>query len=482
MARGDSMKSKRIIPVNIINIMVIVMIMATIAMLTHNIIEELTLKDIRNVARLAQTNIYAELNQELVEPVNTSLIMAQNTFLYASMNQDTQDTEDRIAEYLSAIQKVTGYESVFLVPHGTLSYYHPGGTDSKVDLSSDTSFWYRKRIEATDDYEIIVNTEQLDDFALTAYIDANIKSRRGEFAGVTGVGVRLTHLQDILSSYVNNQGVEAYLVKSDGEIQIHSDSKFIRNVNFYDIEDIRRNDFSFSSNQLDYHEKQIGHKFIISQYIPVFDWYLVVTKSTSELTSDLNAYNNKLLIILGVAMLIMLLITSVTIDRYKRQIIDISNTDQLTGIPNRTIFDRDLEAAIHNRLRQVFTLALFDIDNLKAINDEQGHDQGDLALRAVTRVARTCIPTTYSVTRIGGDEFAVIIHKPLKEAMDILMVFHKSVQNDGELNRVKATVSIGVAESNVNDLASTIYKRADQALYHSKDTGKNKIRQAIILE
>jgi len=214
----------------------------------------------------------------------------------------------------------------------------------------------------------------------------------------------------------------------------------------------------------------------------MFDWYLVVTKSTSELATDLNVYSNKLLAIIGGAMVIMLLLTSVTIERYKRQIINISNTDQLTEIPNRTIFDRDMTEAVQNMSKQVFTLALFDIDNLKAINDEQGHDQGDLALRAVTRVARNSIPKSYSVTRIGGDEFAVIIYKPLEEAMDLLTGFHKAVQNDAELKSVKATVSIGVTESSQSDSASSMYKRADEALYHSKDTGKNKIRRAIILE
>lgn len=476
------MNGKRIIPVNIINIVVIVMIMAAIALLTHNIIEELTLKDIKNVARLAQTNIYADLVQELIEPVNTSRIMAQNTFLYEYMNEDTEETEARMAEYLSAIQNITGYESVFLVPHSTLSYYHPGGTDAKVDLSSDASLWYRDRIETTDEYEIMINTEQLDDFALTVYIDADLESTEGEFAGVTGVGVRLTHLQKVLSKYSENQGVNAYLVKNNGQVQIHSNSAYVKNANLYDIENIKKSDLGLSSGSSIRIEKQIGQKFFISQYIPMFDWYLVVTKSTSELATDLNVYSNKLLAIIGGAMVIMLLLTSVTIERYKRQIINISNTDQLTEIPNRTIFDRDMTEAVQNMSKQVFTLALFDIDNLKAINDEQGHDQGDLALRAVTRVARNSIPKSYSVTRIGGDEFAVIIYKPLEEAMDLLTGFHQAVQEDAELKSVKATVSIGVTESSQSDSASSMYKRADEALYHSKDTGKNKIRRAIILE
>lgn len=157
------MKNRQVMPINLV---VIIGIMAAVAILSQNVISELTLEDIQNVTRLTKTNIHAEISQELIEPVNTSIIMAQNTLVYNFMNQDGPDTEEKIVKYLSAVQNITGYESVFWVPHGTLSYYHPGGNDAKVNLESDEALWYKNRIDADDVYSISVNTEQLDDWAL----------------------------------------------------------------------------------------------------------------------------------------------------------------------------------------------------------------------------------------------------------------------------------------------------------------------------
>lgn len=80
------MNDKRIIPINLINLVLIISIMIFVALLTQNIITDLTLRDIQNVTKLTQSNISVEIKQEVIEPVNTSLIMAQNTFLFDHMN------------------------------------------------------------------------------------------------------------------------------------------------------------------------------------------------------------------------------------------------------------------------------------------------------------------------------------------------------------------------------------------------------------
>lgn len=450
--------------------------MAVVAVLSQNVIQDLTLKDIQNVTRLTKTNIHAEISQEFIEPVNTSVIMAQNTLALNFMNKDVLETEESMAEYLTAIQNVTGYESVFWVPHSTLSYYHPGGTDEKVNLESDDSYWYKKRMDAEDDYSIVVNSEQLDDWALTAYVNVNIKDDGGSFAGVTGVGKRIVHLQDILMSYINNQSVEAYLINNEGNIQVHHDVSLIQHTSFYDLESISSIDFTLKKNEGVAIEKQIGDKYVIIQYMPMLDWYLVVSKSTSELTPALNQYSLKIYTALAIAVLMMMLATSVTIGRYKKQIITLSNIDQLTCIPNRTIFDKVLTEAVKTMSKRRFCLALFDLDNLKLINDQQGHDKGDYALRAVAAKASKFIKEPNLVSRVGGDEFGIVIFKPLNKAKKILEDFFEDIQNDPDLKAVEVTVSIGITESRLTDSKGTIYKRTDKALYQSKNSGKNNIQ------
>lgn len=468
------MKNKRIIPINLINLIVIISIMLVVAMLTNNIMKELTIRDIQNVTKLTQTNIYSEIVNELVEPVNTSIIMANNTYLFEMMNEDTLEAEEKISKYLTAIQKATDYESVFLIPHETLNYYHPGGTDAKVDLESDDSFWYKAIMKSENEYTVLVNTEQLADFALTFYIDASMKDENGVFSGVVGVGKRITHFQRILSLY-SSQGVDAYIINSDGLIQMHDKSEFVKVTNFYDLEGISPEELRISDSDDVAIEKQLNDNFIIVQHIPILDWYLVVRKGTSELTDTLNNYRTQMLSALFIAVLIMMLSTSYTIYRYKNQIINLSNTDQLTAIPNRTIFAKVLKDLVKNLPKKSFCLALFDLDNLKSINDKLGHDQGDNALRTIANIAKEHFDETGLVARVGGDEFAVIIHKPIKESEMMLEKFRITVEGKLELKAVEATVSIGLTEARPMDTDSTIYKRTDEALYHSKESGRNSI-------
>jgi len=466
--------NKRIIPINLINLIVIISIMLVVGILTNNIMNELTLRDIQNVTRLTQTNIYSEVVNELVEPVNTSVIMANNTYLLEMMNDDTPETEEKIAEYLTAIQKVTGYESVFLIPHETLSYYHPGGTDAKVDLESDESFWYKDIMNSENEYTVLVNTEQLADFALTFYIDASMKDENGEFSGVTGVGKRITHFQRILSLY-SSQGVDAYIINGDGLIQMHDKSELVKTTSFYDMEGVSAEELSLNDSDDKAIEMQLDDNFIIVQHIPILDWYLVVSKGTSEITVTLNNYRTQMLSALFIAVLIMMLGTSFTISRYKKQIINLSNTDQLTSIPNRTIFENTLQNSVKKLSQERFCLALFDLDNLKIINDNLGHDQGDHALRTIANIAEEQFADTGLVSRVGGDEFAVIIFKSVDEAKIILEKYRTTVEENSELEAMQATVSIGLTETKVTDTESTVYKRTDEALYLSKKSGRNNI-------
>lgn len=469
------MKRKRIIPINAINLTVIITVMLFVAFLTQNVINELTMRDIQNVTRLTHTNIFTEIRQEMIEPINSSLIMAQNTLLLDFMDEDTPETEEKIAEYLTAIQEATGYESVFMTPDSTLNYYHPGGTDAKVDIESEHAYWYTNRIDAEDAYGFVVNTENLDNWALTIYVDANIKDRQGNFAGVAGVGKRITHLQEILSNYQESQGVAAYIVDDKGEIKVHEDSTYIKNKFFYDIENIDSDAIEISQNAGAPIEKVIGNKMYIIQYIPKLEWYLVVSKNASELTGTLNLYSKQVLFTIALGVVIMLLVTNYAISMYKKQIITLSNIDHLTDVPNRTIFEYTLEEAVKNNESKTFSLAIFDLDNLKKINDNLGHDKGDFTLKLIAKLAKETFKSPDLVSRIGGDEFAVIIYKPLNEARVIMEVFQQLIHTNADLQALEATVSIGITEGSQSNTGTTIYKRADEALYKSKNAGKDTI-------
>jgi len=464
---------KNTIPINTINILVIISIMAVVTILTGNVIDELTLRDIQNVTKLVETNIYSELTREIVEPINTSMVMAKNTLLLDIMDKDNEETEVIMAKYLTAIQRLTGYDSVFLVSHSTLSYYHPGGTDAKVDLDSDSSFWYTNAMEAQGGYSAIVNNEQLDNWALYMYVDAKIYDDEDNYIGMTGVGTKLTHLQKILGKYMDDHQVDAYIIDGQGDIQVHQKNEMILNTNVFDYENGKEGDLSFSHQT--YFQTQIGNRYLVIEHIPSLDWYLVVTKETSDFTPALQTYRMELYIVLGLAVLAMMIASTIAINRYKIQIVYLSNMDHLTNLPNRKIFEDKLGESIKRASDKYFCLALFDLDDLKKINDSYGHDVGDKALKVVCQIAKEFIDGEDLLTRVGGDEFGLVIYDDIEGVLNKVNPMLKAISDYPDMMPVKLSVSMGITPFVDGDTNKDIYKRADKALYESKEKGKNQV-------
>lgn len=155
-------------------------------------------------------------------------------------------------------------------------------------------------------------------------------------------------------------------------------------------------------------------------------------------------------------------------------------TDALTGIGNRRAFEREMDRRIHEYQRHdvPFCLTIFDIDHFKKINDQWGHDVGDKTLRVLSESLYNEVRATDMVTRLGGEEFAVIfVATQLAEA---LKVSHRARAKIGERcgarihDDMQLTISGGVAEVAPGDDLRTLINRADEALYVAKNSGRDR--------
>ncbi|MBL8830362.1 MAG: GGDEF domain-containing protein [Planctomycetaceae bacterium] len=148
-------------------------------------------------------------------------------------------------------------------------------------------------------------------------------------------------------------------------------------------------------------------------------------------------------------------------------------TDQLTGICNRKSLDDSLEqlVALHNRYDLRFSLAMFDIDYFKKINDEQGHVAGDQILRNVAQTIDGTARDTDVVTRYGGEEFVVLM--PQTELTGAC-VFAERVRQLVQ-RKLKVSVSGGVAIVTQAETAQMLLERVDAALYQAKTAGRNRV-------
>lgn len=155
--------------------------------------------------------------------------------------------------------------------------------------------------------------------------------------------------------------------------------------------------------------------------------------------------------------------------------------DQLTGLPNRSLYYDRLKQAIAQSRRNKSKMAVMfmDLDYFKPINDELGHEWGDQALIIVAKRLKNCIRETDTVARIGGDEFSIILGDVASEDA-VGLVADKVISSIREpmvLNESSYTlgISIGICMKSHDDGdMETIMRLADDAMYQAKELGRNR--------
>lgn len=167
----------------------------------------------------------------------------------------------------------------------------------------------------------------------------------------------------------------------------------------------------------------------------------------------------------------------------QRQLLQRANTDSLTVLYNHRFFQERLSEEIKRaeRHRREVSLLMLDIDHFKTFNDEQGHPNGDTALKEVSSILRQCVRDIDVVGRYGGEEFAVILPEcSIDDAFDSAERIRLAVQRHCFYGKhdepVPLTVSLGVANypCHSQEREGLIFA-ADVALYQSKSLGRNKV-------
>ncbi len=162
--------------------------------------------------------------------------------------------------------------------------------------------------------------------------------------------------------------------------------------------------------------------------------------------------------------------------------------DPLTRLNNRRFFDdrliKDIDRVNSGKI-PALSLAIYDVDNFKKINDLHGHLVGDRILVEIAQIAKEILPEKYNISRYGGEEFAIIMPDPIynKPKEDSAIYNLENFRNTVEKKLVsnnhnmpeKVTITIGVADYKKGNSKDDLIKAADDALYSGKKNGKNQI-------
>ncbi len=156
-------------------------------------------------------------------------------------------------------------------------------------------------------------------------------------------------------------------------------------------------------------------------------------------------------------------------------------TDELTGLPNRRMFDTAVRTRLENMSRYGwnFGLLIVDIDNFKAVNDRYGHAVGDAVLAGVAKTILGAVRAGDMVARWGGEEFAVLVEASeaggLAETAERVRALVAQSEVRHEALVLKANVSAGGSLASPDDTPESLFERADGALYSAKREGRDRI-------
>jgi diguanylate cyclase (GGDEF)-like protein len=160
-----------------------------------------------------------------------------------------------------------------------------------------------------------------------------------------------------------------------------------------------------------------------------------------------------------------------------------ATTDVLTGLPNRSMFERRVREVKTNGARDHATMVYVDLDHFKKLNDSHGHAAGDAALRHVAAIFASHIRDRDLVARIGGEEFAVWLPgAPLEEGVAVAERIRRSVESmvwtwAGAVWPLTVSCGVAAIPEHAQD-AGNLLLLADQALYRAKAAGRNRVEKA----
>ncbi len=431
---------------------------------------------------LTSSNIYSEIQTDLVRPVLIASTMAHDTFLRDWVLGGERDV-DAITRYLREIKVRYGAFSSFFVSDRSTRYYTGDGILKQVSPQASRDHWYYRVRALPEPYEINVDPDLANRDALTIFVNYRVLDFDGHFLGATGVGLSVDAVRHLISNYQQRFQRTIYFVDAHGKTILFGNQSGRHETDLRatpGLRDIIERILHEKSGSYQFSD-QNGLHLLNVNYIPELKWYLFVEKRTDAALADIRQtlYLN-LAVCLGITLLVLFL-THVVLARYQRRIEDMAATDKLTGLLNRQAFGILIDKAFaeYRRDPRPISILLIDVDYFKSINDRFGHAGGDRVLRQFAATLRASLRASDIAARWGGEEFLVVLrNSTLDQAQRVaeqLRLKIEQAQFSVDREEVSVTISIGVSQYDGTEPYEQLIQRADAGLYAAKHAGRNRV-------
>lgn len=482
LAKASEMpRSSRILGVIILFIIMVISMSASIISCIVSI-KRISDENSQDDSHIIAHMINDRLENEFLKPITVGITMSQDASLKKLLKASNNPYRiaDEMAEYLGSIRDGMGYQMVFAASEMNKGYFSYDGLSKVLDVENELKdVWYKDCVTSGEKYVLNVDNDEVNNWAISVFVNVNIYDDNEELLGCCGVGVEMDGLKKMLIDYEEEYGVKINLIKKSGEIQLDSDGSRIENAyldNSY-LDRVGSGEF--------YYEK-LGSTSRLTKYVEDFDWYLVIEDNNPDKINVVEIVVPSIIIFVLGLMMLAFAFSIITIREQKiaKELAErkkASVTDGLTGLYNRRAYEEDLDGIVQAGLPDNLIMVMMDVNGLKRVNDNIGHNAGDELIIGAGNCMLNIFAPMGKVYRFGGDEFAALLRGSREDIEDAVETFrHYTTVWKGELvDELAVSVGFVIAGEHKGLNVDQLKELADKLMYIDKDeyykrTGKER--------
>ena len=432
--------------------------------------------------------IFDLIETELVEPLHIATTLDKIGVYSEYFMQQNPNEEELVAQLKDYSER---FDLEFYVAHEkSRKQFNSDGRVFK--LIEGEVIWYFA-LKDINDYPVQAVLGKREDVHL--YIDVRQYDEEGKFIGFVGVGKSLNDFIASFEQFKSEYGHEFVFVNNNDEIVLSSNSNLLPREAAVSTDRIGVKSISDLSWYKSFAESTEGEEepslvvpsaygdLLISQLrIESLNWsiYLITPLSKRQ-----NEVGKSFALYIGVGLLFLFVLYNIVhraVDYYADNMSRRFNYDPLTSLANRRY--ANLFFARHRKHHRATAVIMIDLDHFKQVNDNYGHNTGDIVLQSVADLLVKTVRGGDLVVRWGGEEFIIIMPNiDLKEAETIGEECRRLIEeNKVEIasSFIQTTASLGISYSrDLADNLTLMVEWADRAMYQAKQEGKNKVKVKI---